>query len=92
MKRVSTTLKLDGVAQQLPDLANQMAIVWDVAMNLRNYSDESMSPEQRQFNAHLLEQAYLEMASISGLDPCEQFEETKARLKAVNSKKTSGDR
>lgn len=80
MKRVSTESKLNGVAQQLPDLANQMALVWDVAMNLRNCSGEPMTLEQRQLNAHLLEQAYLCMASIIGLDPCEQFEETKRRI------------
>lgn len=91
MKRVSTESRLNGVAQQLPDLANQMAILWDVAMNLRNYADEGMTLEHRQFNAVLLEQAYLGMASISGLDPCEQFQETKARLSAIKEKRTSSD-
>lgn len=91
MKRVSTESKLNGAVQQLPELANQMAIVWDVAMNLRNYSDEGMTLEQRLFNANLLEQAYLSTASISGLDPCEQFEETKARLAAARAKRTSCD-
>lgn len=91
MKRVSTESKLNGVAQQLPDLANQMALVWDVAMNLRNCSGEPMTLEQRQFNAHLLEQAYFGVASITGLDPCEQFEETKARLAATRAKRTSCD-
>lgn len=91
MKRVSTESKLNGFAQHLPDLANQMAIVWDVAMNLRNYYDEGMTLEQRQFNANLLQQAYLGAASIIGLDPCEQFEETKARLAATRAKRTSCD-
>lgn len=83
MNRISTESKLNGVAEQLPDLASQMAILWDVAMNLRNYADEGMALEHRQFNADLLEQAYLGIASISGLDPCEQFQETKARLRAI---------
>lgn len=87
MNRASTESRLNGVAQQLPDLANQMAILWDVAMNLRNYADEGMTLEQRQLNAALLEQAYLGMASIIGLDPCEQFHETKARLRALKGKK-----
>lgn len=91
MKRVSTESRLNGVTQQLPDLANQMAIVWDVAMNLRNCSDELMTLAQRQFNAHLLEQAYLGTASISGLDPCEKFEDTKARLATTRAKRTSCD-
>jgi hypothetical protein len=91
MKRVSIESRLNGAAQQLPDLANQMAIVWDVALNLRNYSDEGMTLEQRQFNANLLEQAYFGVASITGLDPCEQFEETKARLAATREKRTSCD-
>ena len=81
MKRASTKSKFYGIAQQLPEMANQMAIVWDVAMNLRNCSDE-MTLGQRQFNAHLLEQAYMRMAYINGLDPCEQFDETKDRLRA----------
>mgnify|MGYP000249303819 FL=1 len=81
MKRVSTESKLNGIAQQFPQLASQMAMVWDVAMNLRNYADEVMTLEQRLFNANLLEQAYLGTASICGLDPCEQLEETKAKLK-----------
>lgn len=81
MKLVSTESKLYGIAQHLPEMANQMAMVWDVAMNLRNCSDE-MTLVQRQFNAQLLEQAYMRMAYINGLDPCEQFDETKARLGA----------
>jgi hypothetical protein len=89
MKRVSTESRLNGVAQQLPDLANQMALVWDVAMNLRNCSGELMTSEQRQFNAHLLEQVYFGVAPITGLDPCEQFEETKARLAAARANRTS---
>jgi hypothetical protein len=91
MKRVSTESKLNGIAQQFPQLASQMAMVWDVAMNLRSCSDEPMTLAQRQFNAHLLEQAYFGVASITGLDPCEQFEETKARLAATRAKRTSCD-
>lgn len=87
MKHVSTESKLNGVAQQLPVLANQMALVWDVAMNLRNCSGEPMTLEQRHFNAHLLEQTYLRIASISGLDPCEQYQTTKAKLKAVSAER-----
>lgn len=91
MKRMPTEPKLNGIAQQLPDLASQMAIVWDVAMNLRNCSGEPMTLEQRQFNAHLLEQAYFDAASITGLDPCEQFEETKNRLATTREKRTDRD-
>ena len=90
MKRVSTESKLNGIAQQLPQLASQMAMVLDVAMNLRNCSDEPMTLAQRQFNAHLLQQAYFGVASITGLDPCEQIEETKRRNKAKNSSTQGG--
>lgn len=91
MKHVSTESKLNGIAQQFPQLASQMAMVWDVAMNLRSCSDEPMTLAQRQFNAHLLEQAYLSTASIIGLDPCEKFEETKARLATTRAKRASSD-
>jgi len=91
MKTVSADAKLSGFAQNLRELANELAIVYDMASNLSIACDRYHDPDdqyggpptksQLHNTAEILYAAYMNIAALTGLDPCEQFEETKARLK-----------
>lgn len=90
MKTASADAKLSGFAQKLPELANELAIIYDMASNLSIACDRYHDPHdqyggpptlfQLQNTAEILYSAYINIAALTGLDPCEQFEETKARL------------
>ena len=102
MKTVSADSKLNGFAQQLPELANQLAIVYDMASNLTvacywyNDTDEQYGGppklSQLQNMAEYLYSAYMNIAALTGLDPCERFEETKAKIKELQKQRTQSER
>jgi hypothetical protein len=87
MINIAPEIKLDGIAQQLPNLSNQLAKIYDKAMDLEikaDWYDELDSqwggpPTQSELRktADDLRKIYMSIASITGLDPCWQFEETK---------------
>ena len=95
MNRVSAEDRLDGLAQQLPKIAQQLSIIHDVASNLRVACDWYDNPDPQyggppslnnlKIIADYLQGAYMELAELTGLDPCEQFEETKVRLKILRN-------
>ena len=80
------------MTQHLRQLAGQMAIVNDMAGNLKiicdyYYEDHPQyggppTPKQLLEVADHLDSVYMNMAALLGTDPCEKFDETKARLKA----------
>lgn len=91
--------KLDGIAKHMRELSVQLNTVFDIAFQLELYCEWYEDPqfggpptlENLMVFASDLWQAYMNMAAITGLDPCEQFEETKARLAAARLKRTSCD-
>jgi len=92
MKHLSPQTPLNGMTQHLRQLADQLAIVNDMAGNLKilcdyYYVDDPIyggpaTPKQLLEVADYLDSAYMNMAALLGTDPCEKFDETKARLKA----------
>lgn len=83
MKALSEETTLDGIAQKLPELSNQMVAIFDKAMDLETsvgWYDQLDSKwggpptkDELRKTASELRQIYLNLASITGLDPCEQF-------------------
>lgn len=79
-------------------LVEQMAVLIDEAMNLEVacdwYHDEDPlycgppSVDQLMSTAMKLRAAYMKMALITGVDPCEQLPSTKQRLKDIRDKRT----
>ena len=47
MKTVSADAKLSGIAQKLPELANELAIVYDMASNLSIACDRYHDPHDQ---------------------------------------------
>ena len=99
MKALTEETTLDGIAQKLPELSNQLVAIFDNALVLEIYADwyDVLDPEwggpptQSDFKktSQDLREIYLNLASITGLDPCEQFECTKQQRlsKLVTSRK-----
>lgn len=93
MKALTEETTLDGIAQKLPELSNQLVAIFDKAMDLEIKADWydildfewGGPPTQRELKktAQDLREIYLNLASITGLDPCEQFKCTiqRRRLK-----------
>jgi hypothetical protein len=87
MTPVTTENKLNGFAQQMPDLAKQLCTVFDVSMDLENCADWYNDPdptwggppskERLLAFAASLRQTYIKLASITGLDPCDEFLDSK---------------
>ena len=82
-------------------LAEQMSVVFDEAMNLQiasswyddvdpQYGGPS-SKDQLTGSIARLKAAYLKMALLTGLDPCEQLPSTKDRLKQQKSSRNGLD-
>ena len=81
--------KLDGLAQKLKELSHQLGVIYDISMDLDIYAGWYDDPapllgspptKQRLINSSKrLREAYMGIASITGLDPCWQFEETKQK-------------
>jgi len=94
MKNLSPKTPLNGMTQHLRQLADQLAIVNDTARNLTKirdyYSDDDpqyggpATPKQLLEVADYLDSVYMNMAGLLGTDPCEKFDETKARLRNPN--------
>ena len=89
MIKITPETKLDGIAQQLPKLSNQLVEIFNKALVLEIYADwyDVLDPEwggpptQSDFKktSQDLRKIYMSLASITGLDPCEQFKCTKQR-------------
>jgi hypothetical protein len=85
MIHASTEKKLNGFAQQMPELSKQLCAVFDVSMDLEScadwYNDTDPtwggppSKEQLLALAASLKQSYVSIAALTGLDPCEKFED-----------------
>jgi hypothetical protein len=85
MKNATPETKLDGIAQQLPKLSNQLVEIFNKALVLEIYADwyDVLDPEwggpptQSDFKktSQDLRKIYMSLASLTGLDPCEQFED-----------------
>jgi hypothetical protein len=85
--------KLDGITQRLPELSKQMKVILDVSIDLQISLDwyDVLDPEwggppsKKNLLAivHVLRETYMGMASITGLDPCWQFEETKQKRRLM---------
>ena len=85
--------QLEGIAQQLPKLSNQLAAIFDQAMDLEIKAAwyEELDPKwggpptksELRKAAQDLRQIYMNIASITGLDPCWQFEETKHKRRLM---------
>ena len=98
MKHLSPQTSLNGMTQHLRQLADQLSIVNDMAGNLKihcdyYYDDDPQfggPPTQKQLLevADHLDSVYMNMAALLGTDPCEKFDETKARLKAFRVSKS----
>ena len=102
MTRVQAQPLKTGITQRQFNLEMQMAVVNDVASDLKIICDQYDDPDQRygggppskellQILAQQLSLAYLRMAVLTGQDPCEKLDATKARLAATRAKRTSCD-
>ena len=86
-------IKLDGISQKLPKLSKQMKVILDVSIDLQislDWYDEldpvwGGPPSKKNLLAivHVLRETYMNMAAITGLDPCWQFEETKQKRRLM---------
>ena len=90
MNRVNTENRRNGIAQQLPQIAHHLSIIHDMASNLRVACDWYYDPDPQyggppsiknlKIIADYLQNAYMGLAELTGLDPCEQFEDSKVLL------------
>ena len=95
MKHLSPQTPLNGMTQHLSQLADQLAIVNDMAGNLKihcdcYYDDDPQfggppTPKQLLEVADYLDSVYMNMAALLGTDPCEKFDETKAKQEVNQS-------
>jgi len=84
--------KLAGIAQLMPELSNQICTVFDASMDLEISVSWYDDPDPRWGGpptkenlialASQLRQAYMNIAALTGLDPCEQFQDTKTAIQA----------
>lgn len=85
MKNVYASSPFNGLAQQLPEIANNLAILYDMASNLQIACDSYYDPDTQYggppsiesllVTSRYLLDVYANLARITGLDPCEQFDE-----------------
>jgi hypothetical protein len=93
MIKVTAETQLDGLVQKLKELSHQLGVIYDISMDLDIYAGWYDDPDPiwggppSKKNllklAHILRQTYMNMASITGLDPCWQFEETKQKRRLM---------
>ena len=93
MINITPETKLDGIAQKLPELAQQLRVILDLSIDLKISLDWYDEPDPQWGGppskknllklAHILRQTYMNMAAITGLDPCWQFEETKIKRRLM---------
>jgi hypothetical protein len=95
MEQIMNTMRngknLDGISQKLDELSNQLVEILNKAMTLEIYADwyDVLDPEwggpptqaELRKTAQELRKIYMSLASLTGLDPCEQFEE---KLQNIN--------
>ena len=95
MIKITPETKLDGLAQKLKELSHQLAVIYDISMDLEIYAGWYDDPDplwgspptkQRLIQpSKRLREAYMRLASITGLDPCWQFEETKQTRRLMSA-------
>ena len=95
MIKITPETKLDGLAQKLKELSHQLAVIYDISMDLEIYAGWYDDPDplwgspptkQRLIQpSKRLREAYMRLASITGLDPCWQFEETKQKRRLMSA-------
>ena len=93
MIKVTPETQLDGISQKLPKLSKQMKVILDVSIDLQislDWYDEpdpvwGGPPSKKNLLAivHVLRETYMNMAAITGLDPCWQFEQTKLKRRLI---------
>ena len=93
MIKVTPETQLDGLAQKLKELSHQLGVIYDISMDLEicamwcddehpNWGGASPKVELIR-SAENLRRIYMNMAAITGLDPCWQFEETKQKRRLM---------
>ena len=96
MINATPEIKLDGIAQKLPKLSMQLAVILEVAIDLEiccqdSYDDPDLHwgcpPTKKDLLeiSSLLRETYMNIASLTGLDPCWKFEETKQKYLKRNT-------
>lgn len=95
-----TESKLNGFAQQIPELSRQLSAIFDVSMDLENHvswycvSDPTWggppSKESLLALSDALRQTYMNIAALTGLDPCDQFEDSKQRIRQSRESRAMG--
>ena len=93
MIKITPETKLDGIAQKLPELSQQLRVILDLSIDLKISLDWYDDPDPQWGGppskknllklAHILRQTYMNMAAITGLDPCWQFEQTKLKRRFI---------
>ena len=96
MIKITPETKLDGIAQQLPKLSNQLVEIFNKAMVLEIYADwyDVLDPEwggpptQSDFKktSQDLRKIYMNLCLITGLDPCDQLLGTKQKQQLIRLK------
>jgi hypothetical protein len=97
MKHASTESRIDPNDQAVGNLAMYMTTISDAAFDLEHlcswYDEDDLqfggapSKEQLMNISRRLQIAYKGQALLTGLDPCEKLDSTKARLQALRSDK-----
>ena len=87
MKALTEETTLDGIAQKLPELSNQLVAIFDKALVLEIYADWYYEPDSQWGGppskesllalSNTLQQTYKNIAALTGLDQCEQFKQNK---------------
>lgn len=72
--------KLDGIAKQMRELGAQLNIVFEIGLQLENLM----------VFADRLRRSYMNMATITGLDPCEPFDDTKRKILQFREARAGG--
>jgi hypothetical protein len=94
MINITPQHKLDGIAQKLPKLSMELAVILGVAIDLEICCQDKYEDPDHPFScpptkedlleiSSILRQTYLNIASLTGLDPCWKFEETKLKRRLV---------
>ena len=84
--------ELDGIAQRMPELSDQICAIFDAYMDLEIAVGWYEDPDPRWGGpptkenlialASQLRQTYMNIAALTGLDPYEQFQDTKTAIQA----------
>lgn len=90
-------MNLNGFKQNLPAFNKPLMEIFDISMDIDMDCDEYELHDQNWIGPRTIKQlrntserlrnAYMEIAALTGLDPCEQFDETKKKIKIMYSDK-----